>query len=265
MMNGDFYGAGWSAASLGCLALEVEKFITAHARWMISCFRIDEVSTERPPLNSIPSGRFVVLDFETTGLSPAMGARVIEVSAREVVDGRPGREFLTFVDPGIRVPTEITRITGITTAMLNGAPTSAIAMCQLASFIGTSAVVCHNAGFDRKFYEHEAKNFLEGRPVRTLCTLLLARRLFPGRGSYGLGSLVGEMGIVPSGRLHRASADTFVTTHLFDRICADARSRCRREHFFDHDVLDRLQRVRIAGAHNWLAELGRPAPTSHQH
>ena len=213
-------------------------------------------------MNSIPSGRFVVLDFETTGLSPVMGARVIEVSAREVVDGQAGNEFLTFVDPGVRVPAEITQITGITTAMLNGAPTSAVVMRQLASFIGTSPIVCHNAGFDRKFYEHEASDFLEGRPVRTLCTLLLARRIFPGRASYRLGSLISEMGIAPSGRLHRASADTFVTTLLFDRICANARARCCSEHF-DHEMLHRLQRVRTAGAYEWLAALGSPATASH--
>lgn len=212
-------------------------------------------------MNSIPSGRFVVLDFETTGLSPAMGARVIEMSAREVVDGRAGHELLTFVDPGVQVPAEITQITGITTAMLSGAPTSAVAMRQLTSFIGSSPIVCHNAGFDRRFFEHEASEFLDGQPVRTLCTLLLARRIFPGRASYRLGSLVDEMGIAPSGRLHRASADTFVTAHLFDRICADARSHCHAEHF-DHDVLHRLQRIRIAGAHDWLATLGGSAPAS---
>jgi DNA polymerase-3 subunit epsilon len=208
-------------------------------------------------LNSIPSGRFVVLDFETTGLSPAMGARVIEVSAREVVDGRAGREFLTLVDPGMRVPAEITAITGISTAMLSGAPSSAVAMGQLASFIATSPIVCHNAGFDRRFYEYEAREVLEGRPVRSLCTLLLARRMFPGRASYRLGSLIEDMGIAPSGRLHRASSDTFVTAHLFDRICADARSHCRPEHF-DHEMLHRLQRVRISGARDWLAALGAP-------
>lgn len=210
-------------------------------------------------MNNIPSGRFVVLDFETTGLSPAMGARVIEVSAREVVDGRAGHEMLTFVDPGVRVPAEITQITGITTAMLSGAPTSAVAMRQLSSFIGSSPIVCHNAGFDRRFYEFEASEFLDGRQTRAFCTLLLARRIFPGRSSYRLGRLIDEMGITSPGRLHRASADTFVTVHLFDRICADARSRCRVE-LFDHDVLHRLQRIRIAEAHDWLARLDGAAP-----
>lgn len=228
---------------------------------MISCPRIDDVVTERSTLNSIPSGRFIVLDFETTGLSPAMGARVIEVSAREVVDGRAGHELLTFVDPGIRVPADITQITGITSAMLSGAPTSAVVMRQLSSFIGSSPIVCHNAGFDRRFYEHEASEFLDGQPVRALCTLLLARRMFPGRRSYRLGGLIDEMGIASPGRLHRASADTFVTVHLFNRICADARSRCRAEHF-DQEVLHRLQRIRIAEAYDWLATLGSPPPSS---
>ncbi|PTM39801.1 3'-5' exonuclease [Bosea sp. 124] len=214
-------------------------------------------------MNSIPSGRFVVLDFETTGLSPAMGARVIEVSAREVVDGRAGHEFVTFVDPGVRVPAEITQITGITTGMLSGAPTSAVAMRQLTSFIGSSPIVCHNAGFDRRFYEYEASEFRGGQSVRAFCTLLLARRLFPGRRSYRLGGLIDEMGITSPGRLHRASADTFVTAQLFDRICADARSRCRPEHF-DHDVLHRLQRIRIASAHDWLAALGDQTATKSQ-
>lgn len=107
---------------IGSNALEIS------ARPIIAgCILADESTKQarrNPPLMSIPSGRFIVLDFETTGLSPAQGARVIEVSAREVVDGHAGDEFLTFIDPGIRVPTQITQITGITTAILRGAPTS---------------------------------------------------------------------------------------------------------------------------------------------
>jgi len=129
------------------------------------------------------SRSIVMLDFETTGLSPGEGARVIEVSAREVIDGRPGAEFLTFVDPGLAVPAEITMITGITTPMLRGAPKSAAVMRELVAFIGASPVVGHNVGFDRKFLEHEGDEFLDGREVRTLCTLLLARRMLPGRAS----------------------------------------------------------------------------------
>jgi DNA polymerase-3 subunit epsilon len=202
-------------------------------------------------LKNTPGGRFVILDFETTGLSPAEGARVIEVSAREVIDGRVGEEYLTFVDPGVRVPAEITQITGITSQMVQGAPKSAVVMRELAAFIGSSPIVGHNVGFDRRFLNHEADEFLGGRAVRTLCTLLLARRVFPGRASYRLGSIVREVGIDTPARLHRASADTWVTALLFDSICAHARSRCGCRPL-DHGLLDRLQRVKIATAHDWL-------------
>ncbi|GAU86167.1 hypothetical protein BIWAKO_06115 [Bosea sp. BIWAKO-01] len=53
-----------------------------------------------------------------------------------------------------------------------------------------------------------------------------------------------------------------MTSHLFDRICADARSHCRAEHF-NHDVLHRLQRVRIAEARDWLAAVDSPDTKSH--
>ncbi len=162
-------------------------------------------------MKSVPTGRFVVLDFETTGLSPHAGSRVIEVSAREVVDGRTGEEFLTFVDPGVEVPFEITQITGITTEMLQGAPKSPTVMRELAAFIGSSPVIGHNVGFDRTFLEYEAGEFLHERDVRTLCTLLLARRVFPGHASYRLGRITEAVGISTVERLHRASADTWVT------------------------------------------------------
>ena len=206
-------------------------------------------------MKSTPTGRFVVLDFETTGLSPREGARVIEVSAREVVDGEPGEEFLTFIDPGVRVPAAITAFTGITTAMLRGAPKSAVAMRELTAFLGASPVVGHNIAFDRRFLEHEAEKHLGGRAIRTLCTLLLARRMLPGRPCYRLGSLVDEVGIARPERLHRASADTWVTLHLFDRLCEQARQRCTPRPL-DHALLDQLQRVRIAAAHDWLTSQG---------
>ena len=202
-------------------------------------------------MKSVPRGRFIILDFETTGLSPHGGARVIEVSAREVVDSRAGEEFLSFVDPGVEVPPEITQITGITTEMLQGAPKSPAVMRQLAAFVGSSPIVGHNVGFDRKFLEYEADGFLGARQVRTLCTLLLARRVFPGHASYRLGRITQAVGITSAERLHRASADTWVTAHLFDRICEHVRSWCGSQPLH-HELLDQLQRVKIATAQNWV-------------
>jgi len=216
---------------------------------------------------SVPEGRFVVLDFETTGLNPDYGARVIEVSAREIVDGRLGQEFLTFADPGIRVPAEITRINGITTEMLRGAPTSLVVMRDLAAFIGSSPVIGHNIGFDRKFLESEADEFLNERP-QTVCTLLLARRVYPGRPSYKLGAIADYVGVpdISQYKLHTASADTWATAHLLNFICEEARLLCGVERI-QIGLLHRIQRARIASAREWLAAEGRnhvSASVSHE-
>ena len=64
----------------------------------------------------------VMLDFETTGLSPAQGARITEVAALRIVDGRITERFVSLVNCGVRIPAEITALTGISQAMVNQAP-----------------------------------------------------------------------------------------------------------------------------------------------
>jgi DNA polymerase-3 subunit epsilon len=203
-----------------------------------------------------PPGRFVVLDFETTGLEPAYGATVIEVSAREVVNGEPGRELCTLIDPGCAVPPVITSITGITTAMVRGKPRAGEVMRELAAFVGDSHIVAHNASFDLKFLRHECARFnaaLESE--RNVCTLLLARRIFPGRRSYRLGSISEELGLpLPQG-MHRASADTFVTTLLFDKIYQQAVGLSRGIGL-ELTAFETLQRLTKRKVESWLASQG---------
>ena len=162
-----------------------------------------------------PGERYVVLDFETTGLSARQGARVIEVSAREVVDGKLGEDFATLIDPGEPIPAFVSGLTGITDDMLRGAPTPEDVFPRLLQFIGEATVVGHNIAFDTRFLHAEAQRVELAFDRSTLCTLLLSRRLFPGRTGYRLGGFVDELGLSLPARLHRASADTYVTAHLF--------------------------------------------------
>jgi DNA polymerase-3 subunit epsilon len=208
------------------------------------------------------TGRFVVLDFETTGLNPFDGARVIEVSAREIVDGCMGQEFVTFVDPGIDVPPEITALTGITTSMIRGAPRPHVVMRELVTFIGGAPLVGHNVAFDRRFLHWEVEAVLNRAELQigTICTMRLARRVFPGRPSYRLGSIIQDIGISES-RLHRASADTLVTAELFGKICDNIHGRCGPT-VIDHNLLMGLQTARIASADAWLRR--QAASSSHR-
>ena len=64
----------------------------------------------------------VVLDFETTGLSPDRGDRVIEVGAVLIENNRITDRFQSLTNPGMRINSFIENYTGITNSMLKGAP-----------------------------------------------------------------------------------------------------------------------------------------------
>jgi len=69
-----------------------------------------------------PLDRHVVVDLETTGLSPRHGHRVIEIGAVAVENGAIAEEFSTLIDAGVPIPPEVQAIHGITDEMLEGQP-----------------------------------------------------------------------------------------------------------------------------------------------
>ena len=64
----------------------------------------------------------VMLDFETTGLSPAMGDRITEVAALRIVGGRVTERYVSLINCQVRIPSFITALTGISQAMVDAAP-----------------------------------------------------------------------------------------------------------------------------------------------
>ncbi|WP_281020116.1 3'-5' exonuclease [Minwuia sp. IMCC3060] len=167
----------------------------------------------------------VVFDFETTGLSPDEGARVTEVAAVIVQDGKILSRYQSLMNAGVHVPAFITDLTGISNAMVQSAPSSKEVMRELCDFVGPLQIVAHNASFDKKFYEHECR--LSGRqlPKHFACSMLVARRLFPNSPNHKLGTLVNVLGISHSGQFHRARSDAEMTAGLllkiFERLEAD--------------------------------------------
>lgn len=169
--------------------------------------------------SKLDESRVIVLDFETTGLSPAHGSEVIEASAREFVNGNERGEFHTLMCPHSVIPRGITEYTGITSDMVQGAPSPELAMKELFRFIGDSPVVAHNASFEARFLQHYMDILSIDAEFELLCTMKLSRRTFRNQASYGLESIANALGIRSQERLHRASADTHVTARLFDKIC----------------------------------------------
>lgn len=123
--------------------------------------------------------RHVVIDVETTGLSPKQGHRVIEIGAVALEDGVVVGEFSSLIDAGVPVPYAVQAIHGITEEMLEGQPTPEEALQLFAGFIRDSVLVAHNAPFDIRFLRHEFARMGMGLPHRYLCTLEMSRRRLP--------------------------------------------------------------------------------------
>jgi DNA polymerase-3 subunit epsilon len=170
----------------------------------------------------MPAQHYAVIDFETTGLSPAHGARPTEIAVVRVRGGEIVDRFQSLMNPGVPIPWDIQQFTGITDAMVRRAPPVREVMAEAVRFAGGDPIVAHNASFDRKFWDAEAA-LPDGRPSTFLCSLLLARRLFPHAPNHKLGTLVATLRLPSSGRFHRALADAECTAHLFIRLQDEVR------------------------------------------
>jgi DNA polymerase-3 subunit epsilon len=126
-----------------------------------------------------PLDRHVVVDLETTGLSPRHGHRVIEIGAVAVENGAIGEEFSTLVDAGVPIPPQVQAIHGITDEMLEGQPPPEEVFPRFYAFIAGSVLVAHNAAFDIRFLRHEFARLKMNLPHRHLCTLEMSRLRLP--------------------------------------------------------------------------------------
>ena len=163
----------------------------------------------------------IVLDFETTGMSPNVGARPTEVAAVRIENGKIVDRYQSLMNAGVHVPAFITELTGITNAMVRNAPPIDQVMRELHAFVDGQPLVAHNVSFDRKFLEAEWRRLRLPMTSPLLCSLLVSRRLYPHLASHKLGALVKHLNLPRAGRYHRALADTEMTAHLWLRMMTD--------------------------------------------
>ena len=183
-----------------------------------------------------------VIDFETTGMSPEVGARATEIAVVLVRAGRIVDRYQSLMNAGTWIPSFIQALTGITNAMIRRTPPAAEVMRQAAEFIGDCPLIAHNAAFDRKFLDAELARIDQYRRQEFACTVLLARRLYPDAPNHQLGTLVEYAGLPVAGRAHRALADAEMTAHLLLRMATDLKTRYHLPEV-DHELLRRIQRI----------------------
>ena len=161
----------------------------------------------------------VMLDFETTGLSPAMGDRITEVAALRIEGGQVTERYVSLVNCNARIPSFITQLTGITQEMVDTAPPARQVVPELLDFIGGDTLSAHNASFDEKFLLAEAERMGQAcGHAHLVCSLKLSRRVFPGMASYKLGTLSRQLGIAFRSAAHRAEADAEVAAEVLIHI-----------------------------------------------
>ena len=157
----------------------------------------------------------VVFDFETTGLSPDMGDRAIEIGAVLIENGKITDRFQQVMNPGIRIPLFIENLTGITNAMVKDARNNAVVMADFYEFIAGHNLVAHNASFDERFLRAEFRRIKKYFSGGIACSLLAARRIFQLAPNHQLATLAQYKNLPSDGIYHRALADAEVTAHLW--------------------------------------------------
>ena len=157
----------------------------------------------------------IILDFETTGLSPDMGDRAIEIGAVKMVNGEVVESFQELMNPGQRISGFIESYTGITNAMLADASPCGEVMARFCKFIEGYNLVAHNASFDKRFLDAEFERISSSYAGEFACSMLAARRVYQNAPNHKLGGLVDYLNIPSDGVFHRALYDSQMTAKLW--------------------------------------------------
>jgi DNA polymerase-3 subunit epsilon len=152
--------------------------------------------------------RLAIVDVETTGADPAAD-RVTEVAVLQAEGGALTGEWSTLVNPGTPIPGVIQALTGITQDMLASAPRFAQIARELEERLAGRVLVAHNARFDYGFLRRELERAGIRYQAKTLCTVRLSRRLYPGAAGHDLDTLIERHGLECAAR-HRALPDAAV-------------------------------------------------------
>jgi DNA polymerase-3 subunit epsilon len=183
-----------------------------------------------------------VIDFETTGLSPAQGDRATEIAAVILENGKVVDRYQSLMNAGIRIPVFIESLTGISNTMIRSAPSAAIVMREVSDFVGDIPLVAHNASFDCKFWDAELARINQRRRQEFACSLLLSRRLLPQAPSHKLGDLIAYANLLVAGRAHRALADAEMAASLLVHLEQELRDRFKVRDV-SHELLRKIQGV----------------------
>lgn len=166
--------------------------------------------------------REIVLDTETTGLSPLQGHRVVEIGCVELINHlATGKTYHVYLNPQRDVPADASRVHGLTDEFLADKPMFPEIVDEFLAFIGDAPLVIHNAAFDMAFLNAELSR--AGFPPldkdRAIDTLMIARKKYFGAPAT-LDALCRRFEIDTSSRtLHGALLDSELLAEVYLELC----------------------------------------------
>ncbi len=177
---------------------------------------VDDVVAVSGNLQMALTEPYIAFDLETTGLD-ARKDRIIEIGAVLMQDGKEIDRFQTFVDPHQKLERITTELTGITNAMLRGAPSIEEVLPKFMEFVGDRLLVAHNADFDTGFIRVACEEQGIQYSKTSLDTLVLSQVLMTNLKQFKL-NLVADALNLPEFQHHRAADDAVTCGLIFSRF-----------------------------------------------
>jgi DNA polymerase III subunit epsilon len=158
----------------------------------------------------------IILDLETTGLSPSNN-RITEIALIEISANGRHEEWSSLVNPDVEINSMIEGLTGITNDMVRSAPSFASLADSLYARLAGKKLVAHNAAFDYGFLQAEFERVGIQFETNTMCTVKLSKALFPQHRTHSLDALIERHALPVEGR-HRALADALIVFHFLRAV-----------------------------------------------
>lgn len=165
----------------------------------------------------IENSTYCVLDIETTGLS-FRNDKITELAVIKYKNGKIIDQFETFVNPEMKIPENIIKITGITDEMVKDAPKKEEVIKDFLNFIGTDSIlVAHNADFDIGFIKYIVEKMGLEMNHTYIDTLILAKMLYTELSKFKQSYIAKHLNIKVE-VAHRALDDVKTLTKIFKKM-----------------------------------------------
>lgn len=168
--------------------------------------------------------KYIVVDIETTGLSPAYD-EIIEIAAIKYERGIEVDKYVSLVKPSFEIDEYITELTGITNDMLEDAPSIELCIKEFQEFVGLDCIVGYNVNFDINFlYDNLLKCYQEELSNDFVDVMRIAKRALPELAHHRQVDIA-KYYKVDVDVAHRAEADCRVCKECFDALREDVEAR----------------------------------------